>query len=59
MSWWICEYIAATYGEAALWALLDGLAERGDQQMVVYDQLGITTSELVQEGIGLMRRTYG
>ena len=59
VSWWICEYIAATYGEAALWTLLDGLAESGDQQMVVYDQLGITTSELVQEGIDLMRRTYG
>ncbi len=27
VSWWVCEYIAATYGEAALWTLLDGLAD--------------------------------
>ena len=59
VSWWICEYVAATYGEAALWVLLDGLATGEDQQAVVSDQLGITTSELVQAGIDLMRRTYG
>ena len=59
ISWWVCEYIATTYGEATLWMLLDVLAENSDQQMVVYDQLGITTSELVQAGIDLMRRTYG
>ena len=58
VSWWACEYIAATYGEPALWALLDGLADAGDQQMVVHDELGITTSELVQAGIRLMRHTY-
>ena len=59
VSWWVCEYIAATYGEPALWTLLDGLAEGGDQQTVVHEQLGITTSELAHEGIELMRRTYG
>jgi hypothetical protein len=59
VSWWVCEYIAATYGEPALWMLLDGLAGAGDQQMVVYDQLGITTSELVEAGVRLMRSTYG
>lgn len=59
VSWWVCEYVAATYGESALWTLLDSLTERRDQQMVVYDQLGITTSELVQAGVRLMRRTYG
>lgn len=59
VSWWVCEYIAATYGEPALWTLLDGLADAGDQQMVVFDQLGITTSELVEAGVRLMRSTYG
>ena len=55
VSWWVCEYIAATYGEPALWTLLDGLADGADQQTVVSDQLGISTSDLVQAGIGLMR----
>jgi len=59
VSWWVCESIAATYGEPALWTLLDRLADGGDQQTVVPDLLGITTSELVQAGIELMRRTYG
>ncbi|WP_322936477.1 gluzincin family metallopeptidase [Nocardioides bizhenqiangii] len=58
VSWWMCEYIAATYGEPALWTLLDELGEGGDQRAVVRDQLGITTSELVEASIGLMRRTY-
>lgn len=59
VSWWVCEYIAATYGESVLWTLLDRLARSDDQQRVVYDELRITTSELVGKGIGLMQRTYG
>lgn len=59
VSWWTCEYVAATYGEPALWRLVDRLAAHDDQQMVVYGELGITTSELVRAGIGLMRSTYG
>ncbi len=59
VSWWACEYIAATYGESALWTLLDGLADGADQQQVVSEQLGTTTSDLVQGGIALMRNTYG
>lgn len=59
VSWWVCEYIAATYGEPALWTLLAGLADGADQQAVVSDQLGISTSELVRAGIALMRSTYG
>ena len=59
ISWWVCEYVAATYGTAALWALLDALHEGGDQSSVVSDQLGTTTSDLVEQGIALMRRTYG
>lgn len=58
VAWWVCEYVAATYGEPVLWALVDGLASGTDVQSVVLEQLGITTSELVEAGIGLMRRTY-
>ena len=48
VSWWVCEYIAATFGEDALWTLLEGLADGADQQTVISDQLGISTSELVR-----------
>ncbi|MEZ0580834.1 hypothetical protein [Nocardioides sp. MH1] len=58
VSWWVCEYIAATYGASALWALLDALHDGGDQADVVPEQLGISTAQLVAEGIALMRRTY-
>ena len=59
VSWWVCEYIAATYGEDALWTLLDGLADGADPQPVIEDLLGTTTSDLARGGIALMRRTYG
>lgn len=59
VSWWACEYIAATYGEDALWDLLEGLADGADQETVITDKLGISGSELVQRGIDLMRNTYG
>lgn len=59
VSWWVCEYVAATYGEDALWRLLDGLADGADQATVISEQLGTSTSELVENGVALMRHTYG
>ena len=59
VSWWICQYIADTYGQDQLWALLEALHAGGDQSEVVPDQLGITTAQLAAEGVALMRRTYG
>jgi hypothetical protein len=59
VSWWVCEYIAATYGEDTLWILLAKLADGADQSAVISEQLGISTSELVHDGIDLMRHTYG
>lgn len=59
VSWWVCEYVAANYGEDALWALLDGFADGADPQTVVSEQLGTTTADLARGGIALMRRTYG
>lgn len=58
VSWWVCEYVAATYGQEMLWTLLGELADGADQQSVVVDRLGISTSELVEGGIDLMRHTY-
>lgn len=59
VSWWICQYIADTYGQAELWSLLEALHAGGDQAQVVSDQLGISTAQLASEGVALMRRTYG
>ncbi|KAA1416346.1 hypothetical protein F0U44_18655 [Nocardioides humilatus] len=59
VSWWVCEYIAATYGADALWLLLDALHDGGDQASVISQQLGISTSALAEQGVALMRRTYG
>lgn len=59
VSWWVCEYVAATYGETVLWSLLEQLADGGDQHAVVEDLLDISTADLVDGGVDLMRRTYG
>jgi hypothetical protein len=59
VSWWVCQYIADTYGASQLWALLDALHDGGDQADVVSQQLGISTAQLASEGVALMRRTYG
>lgn len=59
VAWWICEYVAATYGEPALWSLLDGLVRAEDDARAVTALLGTTPAELAAEGVGLMQRTYG
>ncbi|WGX94535.1 hypothetical protein [Nocardioides sp. L-11A] len=58
VSWWVCEYIAATYGAPMLFVLLDRLADGADQSQVVPDVLGVTPAQLAQRGVGLMERTY-
>ncbi|MDQ6526523.1 hypothetical protein RB608_23080 [Nocardioides sp. LHD-245] len=58
VSWWVCEYIAGTYGAPVLLLLLDRLADGADQAQVVPDVLGVTPAQLAQRGVGLMERTY-
>ncbi|MCR1781493.1 hypothetical protein KVF89_03015 [Nocardioides carbamazepini] len=58
VSWWVCEYIAGTYGTPMLFLLLDRLADGADQAQVVPDVLGVTPAQLAQRGVGLMERTY-
>ncbi|WP_436700886.1 hypothetical protein [Nocardioides sp. BYT-33-1] len=58
VSWWVCEYIAGTYGPPMLLTLLDRLADGVDQAEVVADVLGVTPAQLAQRGVGLMERTY-
>ncbi|UMG92293.1 hypothetical protein [Nocardioides sp. TF02-7] len=59
VAWWVCEHVAATYGEPALWSLLDALAEGRDEEEAVPALLGTTPARLAAEGTGLMQRTYG
>lgn len=59
VSWWVCQYIADTYGASRLWSLLEALHDGGDASEVVPRQLGISTSQLAGDGVALMRRTYG
>ncbi|GAB4003121.1 hypothetical protein [Nocardioides ultimimeridianus] len=59
VSWWVCEYIANTYGARTLWTLLDRLSGGADQEQVVQSLLQITPDVLVRRGVALMSATYG
>jgi len=59
VSWWVCEYVAFTYGEEVLLALLDRLAGGADQEKVLQDVLGLSGAQLAQRGVALMTTTYG
>ncbi|HWJ11171.1 MAG TPA: hypothetical protein VNS46_17460 [Nocardioides sp.] len=59
VSWWVCEYVASTYGEEVLLALLDRLAGGADQDRVLQDVLGLGSAQLAQRGVALMTTTYG
>lgn len=58
VSWWVCEYIARTYGPATLFGLLDRIDAGGDPAEVVSATLGITTGQLTQRGVALMTTQY-
>ncbi len=61
VAWWICEYVAATYGESVLWTLLDALDVEGAaaQEAALQGVLGISGAELAERGAALMASTYG
>lgn len=59
VSWWVCEYVAATYGESTLLGLLEQLAGGADQDRVLPDVLGIDGPSLVRRGVAMMTTTYG
>lgn len=58
VSWWVCEYVARTFGDSLLWVLLDELADGADVDAVLADRLGLTGEELVRRGAALMASTY-
>lgn len=59
VSWWVCEYVARTYGEKVLLLLLDRLEGGADQAEALESLLGMDSSELAQRGVALMSTTYG
>ena len=64
IAWYACEYIAATYGEDALWRLFDAM-RAGDgtrekkQDAVLRKVLGIDGHQLAQAAAGKITATFG
>ncbi len=58
VSWWVCEYIARTYGEKVLLLLLERLEGGADQAEALDDVLGVDSAQLAQRGVALMSTTY-
>lgn len=59
VGWWICEHVAATYGESTLLALLDELDDGAPADRVLPRLLGVSPAELAERGVARMLRTYG
>ncbi|MEV7428981.1 hypothetical protein AB0N29_05125 [Nocardioides sp. NPDC092400] len=59
LSWWVCEYVAGSFGEPALWSLLDELATEGaDETDVLRRLLGLTPEQLADRAARLMVATF-
>ena len=58
LSWWACEYLADSYGEAALWSLLDALGEGADQDQVLEKSFGIDSTQLASRAGRLLLASY-
>ncbi|WP_170285981.1 basic secretory protein-like protein [Nocardioides rubriscoriae] len=60
LAWWVCEWLAQTYGPDAPWTVLDTFATRAgdDPRDVVRDLLGLSVDQLARRGAALMASTY-
>ncbi|MCR6031193.1 hypothetical protein GGQ22_07020 [Nocardioides sp. zg-579] len=59
LSWWVCEYVAGSFGEEALWALLDAFGSPGaDEDEVLTRVLGLTADQLADRAARLMVATF-
>lgn len=59
LSWWVCEYVARSFGEDTLWTLLDALGDpEVDQDRVLRDLLGLTADQLARRGARAMVTTF-
>ena len=58
-AWWACEYLADTYGEGTLWALMDAMNRPGaDPDRVLRHQVGIDTHALAHQAGRLIVDTF-
>lgn len=59
LSWWACEYVAATYGPATLWTLLDYVTVPGaDPGKRMQMALGLNSRQLARAGAKLLITTF-
>jgi len=61
-AWWACEYVAASYGEATLWSLLDQLddpdLDAAGQSAVLRTWIGLTSRQLARRAGRLLLLTF-
>lgn len=59
LSWWVCEYVAATYGPSTLWSLLDYVTVPGaDPGQRMQMALGLNSRQLARAGAKLLISTF-
>ncbi|WP_205472533.1 hypothetical protein [Nocardioides sp. SYSU D00038] len=59
LAWWACEYLAASYGEQNLWALLDELNRDGvEVGAALQDLVGLNTRQLARKAGKLLLVTF-
>lgn len=64
LSWFACEYVAATFGVETLWRLLDAMragdgTPEAEQDVVLVDVLGIDSAELARVSAEKIVTTFG
>ncbi len=65
LSWMACDYIAETFGESRLWALVDAMHDGGDgtsaaeEDQVLQQVLGLDRRELGRRAAERIRNLYG
>lgn len=60
LAWWACEYLAESFGESVLWALLDQLGTGdADPASLLRDQLGLGPRVLAHRAGALIVAEYG
>jgi hypothetical protein len=61
-AWWACEYVAASYGEATLWSLLDQLddpdLDAAGQSAVLRTWIGLTSRQLARRAGRMLLLTF-
>lgn len=59
VSWWSCEYLAATYGPTAPWLVLDAFAGPDlDERKTIDTMLSLSVDALARRGAKLLVSTY-